>query len=161
MADIKVPANGNGRHSLRGRPFTKGNPGRRPGSKNKATLIAASLLADEAEELLRTAIELAKAGDRDMLKFLLGRVLPKERAVRLDLPAVDSAADAVEALAAVTAAASRGEITPAEGAALSSLIGSSARTIDTAKLEAKIDRLETRLKNGTKYEQQITAGRAA
>jgi hypothetical protein len=140
----------NGRRSPRGRPFAKGNPGRPSGSKNKTTLIAASLLEDEAEELIRTAIELAKAGDKDMLKFLLGRVLPKERAIRLDLPSVDSAAEAVDALASVTAAVSTGEITPSEGAALGSLIGSCSRTIDVAELEAEIDRLETVLKNGLK-----------
>ena len=102
MVEPQVPANG--RHSPRGRPFAKGNPGRLPGSKNKATLIATSLLEDEAEDLIRTAIDLAKAGDKDMLKFLLGRVLPKERAIRLELPSVNSTAKAVTALAAVTAA---------------------------------------------------------
>ena len=96
MADTLVPADG--QPSRRGRPFEDGNPGRKPGAKNKATLIAASLLADEEEALTRKAIELAKAGDKDMLKFLLGRVLPKERAVRLELPAVKTAADAVDAL---------------------------------------------------------------
>ncbi len=146
MADIQVPANADGQQRLRGRPFAKGNAGRKPGSKNKATLVAASLLADEAEELVRKAIELAMAGDRDMIKFLLGRVLPKERTIRLDVPAVEFAADAVYALAAVTNAASRGEITPSEGAALGSLIGSCARTIDTAELEAKIHSLEAELK---------------
>ena len=117
-----VPANG--RHSRRGRPFANGNPGRKPGTKNVATRIAASLLANEAEGLMRTAIELALAGDKDMIKFLLGRILPKERAVPLELPAVDSAVEAVNALAVVTTAVSTGEITPSEGAAFGSLIGS-------------------------------------
>jgi hypothetical protein len=121
MASNKMPLSANGRNGLRGRPFTQGNPGRKPGSKNKATLIAAALLADEAEELVRTAIKLAKAGDKDMLKFFLNRVLPKERAITIDLPAVDCAADAVDALAAVAAAASRGEITPAESRCVSGI----------------------------------------
>jgi hypothetical protein len=45
----------------RGRPFVKGrsgNPaGRRPGSRNRATLAAAALLAGEAEALTRKAVE--------------------------------------------------------------------------------------------------------
>jgi hypothetical protein len=131
----------------RGRPFAPGNPGRRFGSKNKASLIAASLLADETEELLRIAIDIAKAGDKDMLKFLLGRVLPKERAIRLDLPLMDFASDAVDALAAVTDAVSAGELTPSEGAALGSLIGSCSRTINTLELEVKIESLEAKLKS--------------
>jgi hypothetical protein len=142
MTDTGPTENGRGR----GRPFVKGNRGRRLGSKNKTTLIAASLLAGEAEQLLRAAIEIAKAGDKDMLKFLLARVLPKERAIRLDLPVLDYASDAVEAFATVTAAVSAGELTPSEGAALGSLIGSYSRTIDTSELEEEIDRLEDKLR---------------
>ena len=37
----------------RGRPFPKGNGGRKPGSKNRTTLIATALLAGEEEELVR------------------------------------------------------------------------------------------------------------
>src|SRR5215831_6805707 len=74
---------------LRGRPFEKGNGGRRPGTKNRTTLVANALLEGEESELLRKAIELAKAGDTQMLKFLLDRILPKERSVRVDLPAMD------------------------------------------------------------------------
>jgi hypothetical protein len=75
-------------------------------------VIAASLLAGEAEHLVRTAIDIAKAGDKDMRKFLLRRVLPRERAIRLDLPDLHHSSDAVDALATVTAAVSAGELTP-------------------------------------------------
>jgi hypothetical protein len=94
---------------------------------------------------VRVAIDLAKAGDRDMLKFLLGRLLPKERTIRLNLPDMQLAADAVEALAAVTNAVSTGELTPSEGAALGSLIGSSSRAIDTYDLELAIDHFKEKL----------------
>lgn len=43
-----------------GRPFANGNPGRPQGSKNRSTLLAAALLEGEAEELVRTAIAVAK-----------------------------------------------------------------------------------------------------
>ena len=56
----------------RGRPFAKGNSGRRPGTKNRRSLVSAALLADEEKELVRKAVELAKSGDTQMLKFLLG-----------------------------------------------------------------------------------------
>src|SRR5271165_4210396 len=50
----------------RGRPFEKGrsgNPGgRRRGSRNKATLAAAGLLAGESEASTRKAVEMALAG---------------------------------------------------------------------------------------------------
>ena len=42
--------------------FKKGNPGRRPGSRNKATVAVEALLDGEAEKLTRKAIEMALAG---------------------------------------------------------------------------------------------------
>jgi len=65
----------------RGRPFARGNPGRRRGSKNRTTLVAEALLKDEENELLRKGIELAKAGNVPMLKLFLEPMLPKERSV--------------------------------------------------------------------------------
>ena len=62
-----------------GRPFAKGNAGRPPGSKNRKTAVAQALLAGEETELVRKAIELAKAGDVQMLTFA-------ERAVDQDRP---------------------------------------------------------------------------
>ena len=70
----------------RGRPFAKGNAGRKPGSKNRITVVAGALLDGATEDLVRKAVEIAKAGDVPMLKFLLGRILPRERPIKLDLP---------------------------------------------------------------------------
>lgn len=130
---------------VRGRPFEKGNGGRRPGSRNRTTLVAEALLKDEEVELVRKAIELAKAGDGPMLKFLLERILPKERSVRLDLPAVDCSSDAVDALAAVIDAVGSGQIAPNEGLALANLVAVFARTINVADLELRLDNFEKKL----------------
>ena len=59
-------------------------------------------------ELVRKAIEMAKAGDAQMLKFLLDRILPKERSVLVDLPPMDHASDAVDALRAIIEAVGPG-----------------------------------------------------
>jgi hypothetical protein len=85
----------------RGRPFQKGNAGRRLGSRNRTTVVAEALLRDEEIELVRKAIEMAKAGDAQMLKFLLDRILPKARSVLVNLPRMDHASDAVDALGAI------------------------------------------------------------
>ena len=130
---------------VRGRPFEKGNGGRRPDSRNRTTLVAEALLKDEEVELVRKAIELAKAGDGPMLKFLLERILPKERSVRLDLRAVDCSSDAVDALAAVIDAVRTGQISPSEGSALASLVVAYARTINAADLELRLDLVERKL----------------
>src|ERR1700737_5374130 len=52
---------------VRGRPFEKGNGGRRPGSRNRTTLVAEALLKDEEVELGGKAIDLAKPGEGPLL----------------------------------------------------------------------------------------------
>ena len=129
----------------RGRPFAKGNPGRPNGSKNRTTAIAQALLADEEAELVRKGIELAKAGDVQMLKFLLDRLLPKDRLIKIDIPPLDFADEAVDGMAAISNAIGKGQITPSEGAALSSLIASYSRTIEVLELSKRIEAIENLL----------------
>ena len=52
---------------------------------------------------MHKGFELAMAGDVSMLKFFLSRMLPRERPVKIDLPRMEFADDAVEALGAITA----------------------------------------------------------
>jgi hypothetical protein len=125
----------------RGRPFTNGNPGRKRGSRNRTTAVAEALLRGEKVELIRKAIELAKAGDVQMLKFLLDRILPKDRSIRVNLPPLNCARDAIEAIAEVVRAVAEGEIAPSEGAAVAQLISNYSRTLDVAELQAQIDQL--------------------
>jgi len=129
----------------RGRPFAKGNPGRPRGSKNRTTAIAQALLADEETELVRKAIDLAKAEDVQMLKFLLDRLLPKERLIKVDIPRMDFADEAIDAMAAINGAVAEGQITPSEGAALSSMISGYSRTLDVAELSKRIEAIEVSL----------------
>jgi hypothetical protein len=129
----------------RGRPFAKGNSGRKPGSQNRATRIAAALLDSEAEELVRTAIDLAKSGDVAMLKFLLGRLLPKEAAVRIDFAPTDGDLDPVDAIGTILDAAGNGLILPAQAASLASTVTAYTRTIDAAELTARFEAIEKRL----------------
>jgi hypothetical protein len=131
--------------SLPGRPFTKGNGGRKPGSKNRVTAVAEALLRGEETKLVRKAIELAKGGDVQMLNFLLDRILPKERSIQVDVPHMVAASDAVEALRAIIASVSTGQIAPHESLSLASLVGAYARTINVADLEVRLDTLEREL----------------
>jgi hypothetical protein len=134
--------------AIRGRPFGHGNPGRKPGSKNRTTLVAAALLHGEAEQLLRKAVDLAMGGNLVMLKFLLGRMLPRERLIELDLPRMDFADDAVEALGCIMRAVSEGKISPSEGAALAGVINSYSHAIDMADVVKRLDALEAQVKGG-------------
>jgi hypothetical protein len=102
----------------------------------------------EAEELVREAVDIAKAGDVVMLKFLLSRILPRERAIKLDLPAMNFADDAVAVLGAVFDAVTEGRITASEGAALASLIDTYTRAIDMADVVKRLDFLESKVNGG-------------
>ena len=64
-------------------------------TRNRTSVVAAALVQDECEELMRKALQVAMAGDVVMLKFLLSRV-PRERLIKFELPTM-SADDAVEA----------------------------------------------------------------
>jgi hypothetical protein len=140
MSEEHLDPQRNGR--VRGRPFEKGNGGRRRGSKNRTTLVAEALLKGEEEALVRKAIALAKAGDVQMLKFLLDRILPKERSVHVDLPGMERADDAVDALGAIINAVGTGQIAPGEAAALATLVASYARAINVYELESRLDKIE-------------------
>jgi hypothetical protein len=132
--------------TVRGRPFAKGNGGRRRGSKNQRTLILEDVSDGTQQELVRKGLELAKAGDVSMLKFFLSRLLPHERVITIDLPKMESADDAVEALGAITAAVCEGKITPGEGAHLAALVNSYSRAIDMADLVQRLEVLEARVR---------------
>ena len=98
------------------------------------------------EALLRTAIQLARAGNVPMLKFLLSRTMPRDRLVKLDLPDMVFADDGVEALGCVMRAVAEGTITPGEGAALATIIKSYTDAIDLADAVKRLDVLEAKIK---------------
>jgi hypothetical protein len=139
----------------RGRAFEKGrsgNPaGRRPGSRNKATLAAAALLAGEAEGLTRKAVEAAFAGDPMALRLCVERLLPvcRERPVKFALPPIESAADIAAAMKAVTSALADGEITPGEAGRIADIVDTFVRAIETSGFERRLQELEDKLKAPT------------
>lgn len=73
-----------------------GNPRGRPvGSRNHATLAAATLLEGEAEAITRKAVELALAGDPVALRLCVERILPPMRERPRPAIAADGPRDAV------------------------------------------------------------------
>jgi len=107
------------------KPGHSGNPNGRPkGSLNATTLAAQALLDGEAEILTRKAIELAKGGDLAALRLCIDRLVPprKDRPVSFDLPKIESARDAANAISAVLTAVSTGDLTPAEASDVTRLL---------------------------------------
>src|SRR5216684_2261602 len=135
---------------VRGRPFAEGqsgNPGgwrfgSRNNSRNKTTMAALELLADEAEALTRKAVEAALAGDPTAMRLCLERILPRDRAVAFALPPIKSAADVARAMGAVIAALAHGLITPAEGQAIAKVVTTFVQTIETSDFDRRLQMLE-------------------
>jgi len=130
--------------STRGRPFQPGNPGRREGSRNKATVILDALADGEAEEILRKLVGAAKDGDLKAAEIILSRVWPvrKNRTITLDLPPVLTAAGVLAGVGAVIDAAARAEITPDEAATLANMLELKRRAIETVEIEQRLAALE-------------------
>jgi Family of unknown function (DUF5681) len=122
-----------------------GNPaGRRPGARNRATLAAELLLDGDAEALTKKALELALDGDAAALRMCLDRIIPprRQRAVRLAVPPVASAADLGATMAAITNAAAQGMITPGEAAELARVVEIFVRAVEASDFERRLRALE-------------------
>jgi hypothetical protein len=132
----------------RGRPFAKGqsgNPaGRRRGSRNKATMMAALYLDGEAVGLARKAVEMAYAGDTLAMRLCLERTIAprRERPEPFRLPPVENAADLAPAMAAIMSAAARGVITTGQAAEMASVIATRLRAIEAAEFDRHLSALE-------------------
>ncbi len=77
-------------------------------------------------------------------EILLRRCWPERRGrpLRFDMPAVVNAKDLPAAMAAVSAAMSAGELTPEEATAVSAVLETHRRVIDTHDLAERITALE-------------------
>ncbi len=132
------------------RKFQKGrsgNPlGRPRGVRNKATLLAEKLLENEAEEICRQAIELAKKGNIQAIKLVLDRILPpkKEASIFIDLPVIKAGSDILEAVNRVATAVCHGKISPSEGEILTRIIDRQAKAIEVNAFEERLKSLEDR-----------------
>jgi hypothetical protein len=130
----------------RGKPFAPGNPGggRRHGSRNKATRVLDAMAESEAREILKKAIELAKAGDMRAIDILLARIWAprKGRPVTFTLPPIATAQDVLAGLQAVIEATGRGELTPDEASVVAGLIETKRKALETVELEQRLAKLE-------------------
>jgi hypothetical protein len=130
-----------------GRPFVKGqsgNPAGRPrGSRNRMRELA-ELLDDQAEALLRSVVTRALEGDAIAMRLCVERILAprRERPMELDLPPIQGAADISGAMAAVTTAATQGNLTPGEAATLSKVVETYLHAIEATDFEYRLRAVE-------------------
>jgi hypothetical protein len=128
-----------------------GNPGRPPGAKNKTTRLVEQLLSDEAENLTRKLIELAKNGNVGCLRDCIERLAPRRngRPVDFQLPAIKHTQDIVAAMAAITTAVNNGSLSPEEAGSLVRVLEGHAKAIETYDLAVRLDRLEAQLQGSS------------
>jgi hypothetical protein len=132
-------------NQTRGRPFAPGNPGRPLGAKNKSNQLAAGLLAEAAPEIVRVVVEGAKAGDKALCKMALPYVLPKQRAVELELPPLNGTGDTSALIAAIIKAVADGQITPSDGGSLIGAVEAYVRVKNVDDLVSRVEALEKNL----------------
>ena len=124
-----------------------GNPAGRPkGARNRTTVAVEQILDGEADALARKAIEPALAGDTVALRLCLERIAPakRERPTPFALPKLETAADAVQASAALVEAVAAGELTTAQAAELGKLVESYIKAIEVTDVIERLERLEAR-----------------
>src|SRR5712675_2945368 len=122
-----------------------GNPAGRPrGARNRQTIAAEKLFADDAEVLARVAIDLAKAGDIAALRLCLDRICAphRHRPMAFDMPPLRVAADAVGAMGTLMEGIADGDLSAPEAAALAKVIKGFAKALDTFDLDKRTIDLE-------------------
>lgn len=127
--------------------FAKGNPGgpgRPRGAVRAATVALDQIGAEASADLVKVAIDLARSGNMEALKLVLGRIWPVRagRPLEIEAPPVRSVADLVPATTAIVAAVLSGEMTPREGREVSILLNMQSRMIELADIERQLNELE-------------------
>jgi Family of unknown function (DUF5681) len=128
--------------------FTKGrsgNPaGKRRGSRNRASILLDRLAEASAAELLRTVIAKAEQGDITAAGLVLARIWPqrKGRPVRFPLAELNAPGDLPVAIAGLIRAASEGELSPDEVAALAGALDGWRRSVELVEIEARLRQVE-------------------
>jgi hypothetical protein len=139
-----------------------GNPaGKRKGTRNRATILAEALSADEGGAIARVVIDKALAGDGVATRFLLGLMVPKlrSRTIELDLPDCKSPDDIVAAFDVTVAAMASGEITPDEALTVSRVLDRRRRAIEARA--RRRSRAETTAEAAESGEPEVVAAMAA
>jgi hypothetical protein len=122
-----------------------GNPtGRKPGAKNKATIMAERLMEKDIKGITNVVVKQALTGDITAAKLVLDRVAPppKGRRVTFSMSPIQSLADIVGAHDGLWAAVSTGRLSIDEAVALGTLLEKTESVWRSHDLERRLQRLE-------------------
>jgi hypothetical protein len=111
----------------------------------EVTVFLESLLNGESEQLVRTVIEAAKAGDMAAAKLCLDRLLPplKSRPIKFALPELHTTSDALTALASIAEGISNGQLLPEEAEALTANVSAFIKVCELNTHEERLNSLES------------------
>jgi Family of unknown function (DUF5681) len=129
------------------KPGQSGNPaGRKPGQRHRTTVMAEKLMAGDVRAIVTAVLTAAKAGDMTAARMVLDRLVPpaKDRPLSLGLPDTSTAGGIDRAQDAIVAAVASGHLLPGEGVALSALVESRRRSLETSEFEVRLIALEAR-----------------
>ena len=129
----------------RGRPWFPGQSGiRAAGCPARRTAQRHLDLDGEAERLTRQAIQTALDGSVLALRLCLERIIAPRRVerARFEMPPLDTADDAARALAAIAAAASRGELSASEAHDLAAVVVGFIHVMGAREFEQRLGALE-------------------
>jgi hypothetical protein len=125
----------------------------------KVTVAARKLVDSKGPGIIRSIIKDA-AHDRNAQLLFLRYLMPRSKvvdAIHIDLPPLNSAADAPLAVAKIAEAVAVGQITPAEAASLAAVVNAFAQSHVAAGLEGRLLAVEQQLR-GEVIEGQATPG---
>lgn len=126
-----------------------GNPrGKAKGTKNRATLAAEQLLQGDLDNICRRLVEEALTGNMQAIKLILDRVLPskRDRVIDVELPKLQTTDDALKVISTIIGAVGAGSISPSEGEALSRVVDTFVKAIQTHEIQKRVDLLEQEVK---------------
>jgi hypothetical protein len=136
---------------MSGGPFKKGqsgNPsGRKPGTRNRATLLALAAMEGELDAIVRSIIEAAKKGDMTAARLVVDKLVPpaKDLPLQIDLPQASDISGCLKAQTIVLNEVAAGNLLPGEGQVLSALIENQRRSLETQQMEQRLKTIEEKL----------------
>jgi hypothetical protein len=103
------------------------------------TAVVEHLFDEHAKTIVQQLIRLAEQGDPTALRLCMDRIIPplRERPLQFELPTIAAPADAVAAIAAITAGLADGELSAAEGLGLARMVRIFVETLVLARHEAQ------------------------
>ena len=109
-------------------------------------MLAEKFMEDDAEDIVRAAVNAAKAGDPTAMRLCIERLVPvrKGRPITFDLPPVETASDITKALGVIAKSMAAGELTPDEAGTVAMVMEAHRKAIETAEFEERLRKLEAR-----------------